>query len=295
VTSEELLAAARRLVEHPDAGTAGVWPRAAALLARQALEQAMAGLWAGQPEAAGLSGGTMRSQLLCLTAYVDQDVATRAAYLSAALSRACHYHPYELVPTASELTRWLNDTADLVALLRSRADSRPISGAQLTLRLEALGTAPRQALSSALFQLAVEIPAAILARTLGVSTDVAVTWQRLSAFDWAPMLPKSAAGPGTNPFHHHTRPQASRDRLCPLPRHRATYSDNSNNQLCVRDYRRETRPRPQGHSVAATPRGVGRLEGRTTHADQTARRGTGHRAGRRGTGHRAGPRTRAAS
>jgi hypothetical protein len=124
VTSEDLLAAARGLVEHPDVGTAGVWPRAAALLARQALEQAMAGLWAGQPEAAGLSGGTMRSQLLCLTAYVDQDVATRAAYLSAALSRACHYHPYELAPTASELTRWLNDTADLVTVLQSRADSR---------------------------------------------------------------------------------------------------------------------------------------------------------------------------
>jgi hypothetical protein len=57
---------------------------------------------------------------LCPTAYVDEDVAARAAYLSAALSRACHYHPYELAPTASELTRWLTETADLVALLRSR-------------------------------------------------------------------------------------------------------------------------------------------------------------------------------
>jgi len=121
VTSEELLAAARRLVERPDAGTAGVWPRAAALLARQALEQAMAGLWAGLPGADGLSGRPMRSQLLCLTAYVDQDVATRAAYLAAALSRACHYHPYELAPTASELTRWLNETADLVKVLRAHA------------------------------------------------------------------------------------------------------------------------------------------------------------------------------
>jgi hypothetical protein len=48
-------------------------------------------------------------------------VATRAAYLSAALSRACHYHSYELAPTAAELTSWLNETADLVALLRVRA------------------------------------------------------------------------------------------------------------------------------------------------------------------------------
>ncbi|WUS96823.1 hypothetical protein OHA46_09050 [Streptomyces sp. NBC_00708] len=35
------------------------------------------------------------------------------------------------------------------------------------------------------FQLATEIPAAILARTLGIHTDVAVAWQRFSAGDWA--------------------------------------------------------------------------------------------------------------
>jgi hypothetical protein len=67
MTPEELLAAARRLVDRPDAATAGVWPRAAALLARQALELVLAGLWAAQPQATGLSGCTMRSQLLCLT------------------------------------------------------------------------------------------------------------------------------------------------------------------------------------------------------------------------------------
>lgn len=120
MTPEELLAEARRLVERPDAATAGVWPRAAALLARQALEQAMAGLWSGRPEADGLAQSSMRSQLLCLTAYLDPDVATRAAYLSAALSRACHYHPYELAPTAPELTRWLTETAELLTSMRAQ-------------------------------------------------------------------------------------------------------------------------------------------------------------------------------
>jgi hypothetical protein len=124
VTAEELLAAAGRLVERPDAATAGVWPRAAALLARQALELALAGLWAARPAAAGLDRSSMRSQLLCLTAYLDPDTATRAAYLYAALSRACHYHLYELAPTATELTRWLNETTDLIKLLRSGVDSR---------------------------------------------------------------------------------------------------------------------------------------------------------------------------
>ena len=94
---QDLHIEARRLVEHPDAATAGVWPRADALLTRQALEQAMAGLRATQPQASGLSDSTMRSQLLCLTAYVDEDVATRGTYLSAALSRVCHHH-YELAP-----------------------------------------------------------------------------------------------------------------------------------------------------------------------------------------------------
>ena len=61
----------------------------------------------------------------------------------------------------------------------------PVSGQRLTQRLGALGIRPRRARSTALFQLATEIPAAILARTLGVSIDVAVTWQRMSAGDWA--------------------------------------------------------------------------------------------------------------
>ncbi len=61
---------------------------------------------------------------------------------------------------------------------------RPVSTAWLTQRLADLGIRPGQARSAALFQLAAEIPAAILARTLGIHTDVAVTWQRLAAGDW---------------------------------------------------------------------------------------------------------------
>jgi hypothetical protein len=58
---------------------------------------------------------------------------------------------------------------------------RPISTGQLTQRLNGLEIRPNQARSTALFQLAAEIPAAVLARTLGIRTDVAVTWQRLAA------------------------------------------------------------------------------------------------------------------
>ena len=120
MTPEELLAAAGRLIERPDAATAGVWPRAAALLTRQALERAMAMLWAARAQATGLSACSMRSQVLCLTAYLDRPTAARTAYLLAALSRACHYHPYELAPTAAELTGWLNEATQLVKLVQAR-------------------------------------------------------------------------------------------------------------------------------------------------------------------------------
>ena len=61
---------------------------------------------------------------------------------------------------------------------------RPISTGQLVERLNKLGIRPGADRSTALFQHATEIPAAILARTLGIHTDVAVAWQRLSAGDW---------------------------------------------------------------------------------------------------------------
>jgi hypothetical protein len=78
---------------------------------------------------------------------------------------------------------------------------RPISTTQLTQRLNNLGIRPNQARSTALFQLATEIPAAILARTLGVHTDVAVAWQRLSAGDWATYAAEVSQRPARTDQH----------------------------------------------------------------------------------------------
>jgi hypothetical protein len=119
MTPDELLAAAKGLMQRPDTLITGIWPRAAALLARQALEGAMAELWASKRQAAEMSRCTMRSQLLCLTAHLDPGTASRAAYLFTALSRACHYHPYELAPTAAELTGWLDQAAQLVTQVQT--------------------------------------------------------------------------------------------------------------------------------------------------------------------------------
>ncbi len=55
---------------------------------------------------------------------------------------------------------------------------------QLGERLRQLGLHPGQARSTALFQLATELPAALLARMLGIHIAVAVAWQRASSGDW---------------------------------------------------------------------------------------------------------------
>jgi hypothetical protein len=121
VTPEQLLAAARELIARPDAAIAGVWPRTAALLARQALEEAVDSRWAAGTETAPLCRATMRSQLICLPAYLDPGLAHQVAYTWAALSNACHYHPYELAPTSGELTAWISDVALLISRIEGSA------------------------------------------------------------------------------------------------------------------------------------------------------------------------------
>lgn len=61
---------------------------------------------------------------------------------------------------------------------------RPVSADRLAQRLRQLGLRPGQARSTALFQLATELPAAALARMLGINIKVAVAWQHVSAGDW---------------------------------------------------------------------------------------------------------------
>jgi hypothetical protein len=62
---------------------------------------------------------------------------------------------------------------------------QPISAFQLADRLRQLGVRSGQSRSAAMFQLATELPAAVLARMLGIHITVAVAWQRASAGDWA--------------------------------------------------------------------------------------------------------------
>ena len=62
---------------------------------------------------------------------------------------------------------------------------QPITDDQLGTRLKNIGLNPLQDRSTALFALATELPAAILARMLGIHISVAVQWQRAASGDWA--------------------------------------------------------------------------------------------------------------
>jgi hypothetical protein len=70
-------------------------------------------------------------------------------------------------------------------LFPGRWPGRPLTEDALAQRLHALGISPRQGRSTALFTLAAEIPAAILAKTLGIHVQAAIQWQKISAGDWA--------------------------------------------------------------------------------------------------------------
>lgn len=115
-----LLEMAGRLLGRAEPATAGLWPRASALLGLQALEASLLRLW--KRRALDLHVCTMRTQLICLRTYLeDAALAARAGHAWSALSRACHHHPYELAPTSTELGSWLSVVGELV----ERVDGAP--------------------------------------------------------------------------------------------------------------------------------------------------------------------------
>jgi hypothetical protein len=119
-----LLDLADGLLRRADPATAGLWPRASALLARQALEASVARLW--DSRALDLQGCSMRAQLICLRTYLgNADLAARTAHAWSALSRASHHHPYELAPTTAELRGWLSVVGELIRKVGATGSTEP--------------------------------------------------------------------------------------------------------------------------------------------------------------------------
>lgn len=78
----------------------------------------------------------------------------------------------------------LGDDGTSAWLFPGGQPGQPISAFQITGRLRKIGIHCGQARSAALFQLATDLPAAVLANMLGIHISVAVQWQRASAGDW---------------------------------------------------------------------------------------------------------------
>ncbi|MDT3399090.1 hypothetical protein RKE29_20985 [Streptomyces sp. B1866] len=112
---ETLLAGADRILGTASTSVTGVWPRAAALLLRHALEEALRGYWRHtRPD---LARCRTHAQALCLAAYAGPEVARRWSAAWQGLSGACHYHGYELSPAPGELRAWRDEVAAVVAAL----------------------------------------------------------------------------------------------------------------------------------------------------------------------------------
>lgn len=104
--TQATLQLARDLLSRVDPSTAGLWPRAAALLIRQALEEAVDAYWTTRQ--VPLESVSTQTQLVCLRMMTtDGTLPAQLHEAWGSLSRACHHHPYELGPTAGELATWI--------------------------------------------------------------------------------------------------------------------------------------------------------------------------------------------
>jgi len=108
-----LLDIADGLLRRAEPTTAGLWPRASALLALQCLEASLLRQW--ESRGLDLRGCSMRAQFICLRMYLgDAELAARTGHAWSALNQACHHHPYELAPTAAELQSWFSVVRELI-------------------------------------------------------------------------------------------------------------------------------------------------------------------------------------
>jgi hypothetical protein len=123
--ANQLLTAARLVLERDDVGAFANRARGSALLARQSIETALAAYW--QEVAAGAERASRKAQFVSLR-YVlgDPELAASAYQAWAELSTACHHHPYDIGPTAAEVLHWI-EVADPVVRALAAATEEAIS------------------------------------------------------------------------------------------------------------------------------------------------------------------------
>ena len=148
------------------------------------------GTLAIQDRVAGLLLLLYAQRITAITTLTTDDVRDDGATVSIMLGTS----PVVLPPPLGELAR------ELAAARRGHAaigrpavtpwlfaggqPGQPITDDALGNRLKKIGMSPLQDRCTALFALATEVPASILARVLGIHIGVAVQWQRATSGDW---------------------------------------------------------------------------------------------------------------
>lgn len=115
----ELVQHAREVLDGRHALPALQACRAAALLARQALEEIITQLCTSH--GADLHGASMRSRLVCLRQLTENPVGDSASLAWGGLSAVCHHHAYQLTPTAGEVAELLDQVAWLAEQQHGRS------------------------------------------------------------------------------------------------------------------------------------------------------------------------------
>lgn len=112
--SQSLLKHARAVLDGTVRLPQSIATRAAAFLARQALEDTTRALC--RRAGATIDRATMRSQLVIVRVLHGDQIADTANLAWTGLSNSCHHHAYELAPTVDEVRYWVNLVTDLTSL-----------------------------------------------------------------------------------------------------------------------------------------------------------------------------------
>jgi hypothetical protein len=107
MTPTGLVDAAYDVLDRPGAPQSSLYPMAAALLARQALEARVQSEWRGDEVSLALT--SMTNQCHALRQLRDPAIAGRVFDTWSSLSRACHHHPYDLSPSPDEMKTLISD------------------------------------------------------------------------------------------------------------------------------------------------------------------------------------------
>jgi hypothetical protein len=111
VAATDLVGLANRIFDGTVKVPGGRSARAAAVVARQALEESVDQRCADLID--GMRRASMRSKIILLRQLGDPEMGRKAQVAWAGLSNACHHHAYELQPPAAEVRSLLKLVAEI--------------------------------------------------------------------------------------------------------------------------------------------------------------------------------------